>query len=380
MLITNKHSGYIAGIRLYPGWGPDAPPENHGMNAAAQAQAQLSKEQLEWSKQIYAEQAPDRAAQAERARAVSDAQLGSMKQNDAIAKDYSDYAKGTFRPLEQKMVADAQAYDTPERQNAEAAKAVAGVESQVAKTQDAQQRNMSRMGINPNSGKWGASFNLDGAKAKAGAAQAARSQVETQGYARKADAANLGRNLASNQATSAGVALTAGNSASSNMQALGNINSQGNQIMTTGFSGASNSMASSGSLYGQSAQIQNQANANNNAQMAAIGQSAGAMFAMSDVRLKTDIRGIKPKAALEAINNTPVSKWKYKDGSHADDGGKEHTGPMAQDVQATMGNKVAPNGTSIDLISMNGVTMAAIQELSKKVDRLAGAKGLRSKS
>lgn len=139
-------------------------------------------------------------------------------------------------------------------------------------------------------------------------------------------------------------------------------------------------MASSGSLYGQSAQIQNQANANNNAQMAAIGQSAGAMFAMSDVRLKTDIRGIKPKAALEAINNTPVSKWKYKDGSHADDGGKEHTGPMAQDVQATMGNKVAPNGTSIDLISMNGVTMAAIQELSKKVDRLAGAKGLRSKS
>ena len=357
--------------------GGGSAPDNSGVNAAALKQAELSKEQLDWAKQVYAEQAPSRAASAARANSVSDAQLASMTQNDAIAKDYNDYAKSTFRPLEQKMVSDAQAYDTPERQNAEAAKAVAGVEAQTSQAQAAQQRNMSRMGVNPNSGKWGASFNLDAAKAKAGAASSARSQVETQGYARKADAANLGRGLASSQATSAGVALNAGNAASANGQAVNNINAQGNSIMTQGFSGASNSMASSGSLYGQSAQLQSQANASGNAQMGQMGQLAGMFMASSDVRLKTDIRGIKPKAALEAINNTPVSKWKYKEDSHADDGGKEHTGPMAQDVQATMGNKVAPNGTAIDLISMNGVTMAAIQELSKKVDRLAGAKGLR---
>lgn len=361
-------------------FGGDTHVDNSGVNAAALAQAELSKEQLAWAKQIYAEQAPDRAAAAARAKAVSDAQLASMQQNDAIAKDYNDYAKGTFRPLEQKMVADAQAYDTPERQNAEAAKAVAGVESQIAQTQASQQRNMARMGVNPNSGKWGASFNLDGAKAKAGAAQAARDKVEMQGYARKADAANLGRNLASNQATSAGVALSAGNSASTNMQALGNINAQGNQIMQNGFSGASSTMGSAGSLYSSAAQIQNQANANNNAMWGGLGQVAGSLMMASDVRLKTDIKGLKPKAALEAINNTPVSKWKYKEGSHADDGGKEHIGPMAQDVQATMGDKAAPNGTAIDLVTMNGVTMAAIQELSNKIDRLEGAKGLRRKA
>ena len=361
------------------GGGQQSAPDNSGVNDAARANAALSREQLEWAKQVYAEQAPDRAAQSARAKAVSDAQLASMAQNDAIAKDYSDYAKSTFRPLEQKMVADAQAYDTPERQNAEAAKAIAGVESQVAQTQAAQQRNMARMGVNPNSGKWGASFNLDAAKAKAGAAQTARNQVETQGYARKADAANLGRGLASNQATSAGVALNAGNAANSNMQALGNINAQGNQIMQNGFSGAASSMGSAGSLYGQAAQIQNQNNANNNAMWGGIGQVAGALIA-SDIRLKTDIRGIKPKAALEAINNTPVSKWKYKEGSKADDGGKEHIGPMAQDVQETMGDKVAPNGTAIDLVSMNGVAMSAIQELSKKIDRLEGGKGLRRKA
>jgi hypothetical protein len=113
---------------------------------------------------------------------------------------------------------------------------------------------------------------------------------------------------------------------------------------------------------------------------ASLGQVGGAALAASDIRLKTDIRGMKPKAALDAINHTPVSKWKYKEGSKADDGGKEHIGPMAQDVQKTMGDKAAPNGTEIDLISMNGVAMAAIQELSKKVDKLEGAKGLRRKA
>ena len=104
---------------------------------------------------------------------------------------------------------------------------------------------------------------------------------------------------------------------------------------------------------------------------------AGAAMMASDVRLKTDIKGMNPDAALKAINKTPVSKWKYRSDSAANDGGIEHTGPMAQDVNATMGDEAAPNGTAIDLITMNGVNMAAIQALSKKVDRLAGPRGMR---
>lgn len=49
---------------------------------------------------------------------------------------------------------------------------------------------------------------------------------------------------------------------------------------------------------------------------------------------------------------------------------------MARDVQKNMGGKVAPKGKKIDLIAMNGVTMAALQGLSKKVDQIAAAAGL----
>ena len=49
----------------------------------------------------------------------------------------------------------------------------------------------------------------------------------------------------------------------------------------------------------------------------------------------------------------------------------EQTGPMAQDVAATMGEEAAPGGKKINLVAMNGKTMAAVQALDKKVDRLA---------
>ncbi len=353
---------------------------NEGLNAAALQQAALSREQLDWAKKVYAESAPDRAAAVRRANEVSDAQLGSMRQNDAIAKDYNDYAKTTYRPLEQKMVADAQAYDTPGRQEQNAGKAVADVGQQFDNTAAQSTRALSRMGVNPNSGMALAASNQAGmakAVATAAAANKARTDTEMQGYARKSDAANLGRNLSSAQATSAGVAMNAGNSAVNNAQAVGSIQAGGNAIMQTGYSGAVSANSSAGNLYGQSAQLQNQKRAQEMQMMSDLGGSGTAVMMASDVRLKTDIKGMNPEAALKAINKTPVSKWKYRSDSAANDGGIEHTGPMAQDVNATMGDEAAPNGTAIDLITMNGMTMAAIQALSKKVDRLAGPRGMR---
>lgn len=51
---------------------------------------------------------------------------------------------------------------------------------------------------------------------------------------------------------------------------------------------------------------------------------------------------------------------------------------MEQDVQRTMGDKVAPKGKKIDLVSMNGITMAAVQGLSQKVDRIMASQGIRA--
>lgn len=73
--------------------------------------------------------------------------------------------------------------------------------------------------------------------------------------------------------------------------------------------------------------------------------------------------------AYKGIKNTELYSWSYKAGEGTP-GIK--TGPMAQDVRRNLGEEVAPDGKSIDLQSMNGALMAAIQHLGGKVDELSG--------
>ncbi len=85
--------------------------------------------------------------------------------------------------------------------------------------------------------------------------------------------------------------------------------------------------------------------------------------ALSDIRAKKGISKFDPKQALENIKNTKVFKWMYKKGRGD---GQAHVGPMAQDVNKYMGDEAAPEGTSIDLVSLNGNNMAAIEALRQE--------------
>ncbi len=351
-------------------------PDYSGMNRAAEANAEVSKEALDWYKQAYQEQAPLREQAAAKANAVSDAQLASMRQNDAISKDYWDYQQNTFRPVERSIVDAAQTYDTEARSDQKAGQAIADVQQQIDASLGQQTRQLTRMGVNPNDGKFAAMSNqmtMAGALGKAQAAAKAREGVELQGYARKMDAANLGRNLASNQATSAGVALNAGNSAAQTggmaLTQAQNATSQAAQGFNTAIQGNN----SAGNIYGQVAKSQSE-QGSGLGDLATIGMSAAKLWP-SDRKIKKNIKPTTDEQALDAVEKTPVSQWTYKDGEG--DGGT-HVGPMAQHVKATMGEQAAPGGKQIDPITMNGINMAAIAALSRKVDKLAQAKGAKA--
>jgi hypothetical protein len=351
-------------------------PDNYGLNQAALDNAKLSKEALEFYKEVYADTQPQRDETQARANAVSDAQLASMKQQDAITKDYWDYQKDTYRPLEQGLVADSQTYDTAERREQEAGQAVADVNTQLGNARDAlaaRQASRGVMSASANSEALDRSMAVSGAAAAASAANQARKGVELQGYARKMDAANLGRNLASNQATSAGVALQQGNSAVGNSNAANAASQSGVGVMQQGFNTAIQGNQSAGNLYGQAAQIELQSNktADMMSGLAGLGM-AGAKLApmLSDENLKENIEPVSDEEALSQVAKVDSQKrWSYKKGAGL--GTEEHTGPMAQDVQKVMGEKAAPGGKVIDLVTLNGKTMAATRALNKKVDQLA---------
>lgn len=357
-------------------------PDTSGMNAAAVQAQQISAETLAWYKQKDAEDKPMRDAMSQKALEVANQQLQSSQTQNALAADYDAYNKSTFRPLEQGIVADAASYDTPGKRQAAADSAMADTNMAFAKSNDASARAMAANGINPGSARALSVMQgqgVDQATANAGAAFRARKGVETVGHAMKMDAASLGRGLASNQATSAQLALTAGNSAVGNAGVpLAASQASANQV-GKGYGAALQGQQIAGNLYGQQAQIQGQ---NNDSGMwSALGQVGGqalSMYAKSDKTLKKDIEPADPEQALKEVTKTPVSKWKYDAAKMAargiaiepgDEG--ENIGPMAQHVNATMGEEAAPGGKEINLISMNGKSMLAIQALDKKINKLS---------
>lgn len=367
-------------------------PDNSGVNDAARSNAALSKEALDWAKQRYAEEAPARQAAIDMAMKTANQQFDIAQQNADISKDYYDYQKGTFRPLEQGIVKAAEEYDTAARREQKAGQAVAGVNTQIDNARTAMRDRMAARGIDLGSGNMlaqEAAMAVQGGAAAAAAANKAREDVELQGYARKMDAANLGRGLASSQATSAGVALNAGNSSVGNAQVPVSIGNQATAGVQQGIQQAIGGNASAGSLYnaaagiesatrGQNMQfVQSMVNGSGSSSNGAGGSSASGLAAfMSDENVKDGTgKKMSPAKALGAILDTPVHEdWTYSpEKGGPDDGRMPHDGPMAQDVQKNMGDEVAPGGRAIDPISMNGVLMAGIQGLAKEVKAIKGA-------
>lgn len=351
-------------------------PDNSGINAAAKANAELAKQAFNWYSDEYERTRPQRDQSQALANEVAEAQLASAKQQDLISQDYWKYQKDTFRPLEQGIVDAAENYDNPNRRQAEADAAVADVNMQVAAQRAATGRELARAGVSPESGKSLAIMeagNIGAAKAAAGASSQARRNVELQGYARKMDAANLGRGLASSQATSAQVATQTGNAAVGNSTQANATGMSGAGLMNQGFSTAIQGNQSAGSLYNMAAQNDLQARGQD-LEFLSSAMSAAATAAASDVNVKDNTGKImEPAKALGAIVDTPVHEdWTYSpEKGGPDDGGQPHTGPMAQDVKRTMGEKAAPKGKKIDLVTMNGILLAGIQGLNEKVEQLA---------
>ena len=204
------------------------PPPNYQplANASAEAariQGELGQAQLDFAKEQYETNAPT-------LKAIADQQIAAQDQQMTQAKDYYDYQVDTFRPLEQGLVADAQNFNTDAYRDQMASRAAADSGRAFGISQQQNQRAMASMGVNPNSGRFAgmnAASGLQQAASRANAMTGARTQAEQMGYARKLDAAGLGRGLAGASTAAYGGATNAGNSAGMNAQSAGNTYMQG---------------------------------------------------------------------------------------------------------------------------------------------------------
>ena len=196
---------------MFGGKGSSAPAPDYSATIQANREnaaitKQIADEQLAWAKETYAQ---DRATTDELLAVL----MPTMRSEAAAGEEMRNRYRDTFIPLEDQFIRDAQGYNTPERQEAEAARAV----TDVTQAFDAQRRGalarLESYGVDPSTVRAGAldrGVRVAQAAVTAGAANSARLNTEATGRALLGEAINIGRGYPGQIAQAYGTAQQAG--------------------------------------------------------------------------------------------------------------------------------------------------------------------------
>lgn len=265
--------------------------------------------------------------------------------------------RGSLGEMQDRLISDAQSFNEGQRAEQLASTAVADVNAATSNQAQQLQRNMARMGVNPNSGKFAATANtnsLASASMQAGAANGAREAARKEGYALTDRATNalagypaMGMSATGQGAGYGGMGLSLAN--------------QGAAGMTSGLSSAASIAGNAASGYGSAWNQQNGAyQAGQQADAAAsagLGQAVGTlgMLAfMSDPRLKEEVE-LVGKDKKTGLN---IYDFEYK----GDESDTRYRGVMADEVE-----KKYPEAVEETDSGFKAVNYAALGLRMKKV-------------
>lgn len=234
---------------IFGGDDPPAPDPQIGqaalMNAElAKEMAGVARDQLTWNKEQHAEFAPV-------LKKILDQQvaIGNVSQ-DRASEQWKHY-ESTFLPIERTMASEAMAEGSEAQQESEAVAARADVARQFEAGRGVAARELGRMGINPNSGRYAdfmSKSSSDQALGEAGAMNTARTNARLRGIALRSGAAQFGRNMPQTGIASDSLALNAGSSAQSTAGGTMAMHNAGIQSAAPWYGGAVGANQSAGNM------------------------------------------------------------------------------------------------------------------------------------
>jgi hypothetical protein len=250
-----KHNPFNKSMKLWGGGkGGGAPDPNPGMVASAEAAKTVAAS----NEKIAADSLAFYKSQYEDLKPMFQQITASQLETDAATRKqaeeyYQDY-KTTYRPVEQKMVADALNYNTDAKREELARTAGADVSQAFGVARGQQNRQLAAAGIRPDSNRFAAlnsNLLVQEALGRAGAQNKARVDAEGLGYARLQDAVSLGKGLPGNSTTAYGVSINAGNAAGANANNSYAAMNQGFGTAINANNAATNAYGTAGNIYGQ---------------------------------------------------------------------------------------------------------------------------------
>lgn len=274
------------------------------MTEAGREAAQLGRDQFDWYKQEYERTRPQREAAAAMDQQIAEQQFQGMQYAMDQARELDARRKGVFQPLEDKLIAEANEFDTDAKREQLAGEAMADVNRAFGSARGQQTRELARMGVDPSSGRAlaiGEQGKVAQALELARAGTQTRQQARAEGRALKMDAIGIGRGVIGNQATMQSLAQNGGNAAVGAAGAGVNVNQSGAPLMAQGFGSAMQGYGTMSGLFGQGANFQNQANNWTNQRNSAIGSMFGAGVDYFSPSIGTLSGGVRPTVTTPSI-------------------------------------------------------------------------------
>ena len=163
---------------------------------AAQLAADQSQQQLDWSKQQYADEAP-------LTKQFTQSAINQQDQQTQEAQSLWDTYQSRYQPIEADFAQKASTWNTPARAEQAAGSAEADVASQYDQARKAATANLESYGVDPSQTRFAAldlGTRVSQAAAMAGAGTQSRLNTEATGMALQGEAINTGKGYASNVA------------------------------------------------------------------------------------------------------------------------------------------------------------------------------------
>lgn len=336
MLIPNKHAGYVIdGRRLYLGdKGSDVPAPDPRL---VEAQIKSMGIQDEAIQRIISNAESMQPLQQEQMQFGLDAAKTAFTQSQED-RAFALGRRAELSGMQDRLISDAKEFNTEAKREQLAAQATADVAQAFEAQRGQQTRQMTRMGVNPASGKFAAMANqmsVQEALGKATAANGARRAARQEGYALTDRATNalsgfpaMGERTTGAGAQYGGMGLTLANTGLAGMNAgfgqAGQMAGQMGQNAT--------------SMYGAQATAYNQAQANSGEMWGSIlgaGATLGAKaipFLMSDRRMKQDV---------ELVGRDPRTGLNLYEFAYIGEPHRRYRGVMADEVESKFPDAVA---------------------------------------
>lgn len=304
------------------GGGGSAPAPDPNIGIAQRELAEISKEYLnQWKTEVW----PKMKEQADQQDKRADEQFEidkeiQLKQKAIADEQYARY-ESTYRPLQDRIVKEANEYDTEANRERMAAEAIGDTKNAFAiKAQD-DERKMQSYGINPTSGQFTGMRNANSvleAATSAAAATRTREAAKQLGWAKTMDAIGLGSGVFGNQATSTGLALNAGSQGlNAGQVSMGNYGAMGNS-MGQAYGGAMQGWGQVGNLgvqkynadvnaYEARTKAAAQESAGFGSMVGSLAGTAAKLYLGSDIRTKENIEVVG-----QLPNGLLVYEYEYK--------------------------------------------------------------------